>query len=279
MVMTRSATAVASLVAAAAALVPQAGIAQDSLQPVDRGSVQLGLTLPDFDTTVRADGQTGNGTHVDLTHDLGLDNSNVVGSLGLTWRPWQNHEFSLTYFNDDSDATRQINREIEFDGTVYEVDSTLRSELDVDAYTLAYVWWMKHEDAWAIGPRLGLIYYDIDLSLQLTVDSDGNDVSGSTQSSASPQLPVPVIGASWRWVPARNWRLKLDAGYFSADVNDIDGSVSYLNGGLEWFPWQDWGLTLNYSYQSVDVDAVRSDFDGDLEFINRTATLGVIYRF
>lgn len=277
--MTRSAAVVASLVAAAAALVPQAGIAQDSLQPVDRGSIQLGLTLPDFDTTVRADGQSGNGTSVDLARDLGLENSNVVGSLALTWRPWQDHEFSLTYFNDDSDATRRIDREIEFDGTVYEVDSTLRSELDVDAYTLAYTWWMKHEETWAIGPRLGLIYYDVDLGLQLTIDSNGNDVSGGASASASPQLPMPVVGASWRWVPARNWRLKLDGGYFSADINDVDGSVSFINGSVEWFPWQDWGLSLNYAYQSLDIDAVRSDFDGDLEFINRTATLGVIYRF
>lgn len=274
----RSATLVAAMMAAAAALTPRAGLAQD-LQPVDRASIQVGFTLPDFDTSVRADGQSSNGTPIDLSRDLGLESSNVVGSLGLSWRPWDNHEFSLTYFNDDSDATRRISRDISFDGTDYTVNSTLRTEMDVDAYTLAYVWWMKNESNWALGPRVGLIYYDIDLSLQLTVDSAGNAVSGGARASTSPQLPVPVIGGSWRWVPAKDWRLKLDAGYFNADIDNIDGSVYYLNGGVEWFPWQNWGLTLNYSRQSIDVNASRNAFNGDLDFVNSTATLGVIYRF
>ena len=278
MSLSRSATLVAAI-AAASALAPQTGLAQDGLQPVDRASIQLGFTLPDFDTEVRADGQTSDGTRVDLSRDLGLESSNLVGSLGLTWRPWDNHEFSLTYFNDDSDATRRITRDISFDGTDYQVNSTLRSEMDVDAYTLAYVWWMKHESNWAIGPRVGMVYYDIDLSLQLTVDAAGNAVSGGARASTSPQLPVPVIGGSWRWVPAKNWRLKLDAGYFSADFDNVDGSVSYLNGGVEWFPWQNWGLTLNYSHQDIDVNASRNAFNGDIDFVNSTATLGVIYRF
>src|SRR5688572_2239508 len=94
----RSATLVTAMVAAAA-LTPRLGMAQE-LQPVDRASIQLGFTLPDFDTSVRADGQTSTGDQVDLSRDLGLESSNVVGSLGLTWRPWENHEFSLTYFND-----------------------------------------------------------------------------------------------------------------------------------------------------------------------------------
>ena len=278
MSLSRSATLVAAI-AAASALAPQTGLAQDGLQPVDRASIQLGFTLPDFDTEVRADGQTSDGTRVDLSRDLGLESSNLVGSLGLTWRPWDNHEFSLTYFNDDSDATRRITRDISFDGTDYQVNSTLRSEMDVDAYTLAYVWWMKHESNWAIGPRVGMVYYDIDLSLQLTADAAGNAISGGARASTSPQLPVPVIGGSWRWVPAKNWRLKLDAGYFSADFDNVDGSVSYLNGGVEWFPWQNWGLTLTYSHQNIDVEASRNAFNGDVDFVNSTATLGVIYRF
>lgn len=273
----RSATLVAAMVAAAA-LAPRTGLAQD-LQPVDRASIQIGFTLPDFDTSVRADGQTSSGDQVDLSRDLGLESSNVVGSLGLTWRPWENHEFSLTYFNDDSDATRRISRDITFDDVTYTVNSTLRSEMDVDAYTFAYVWWLKHEDNWAIGPRVGMVYYDIDLSMQLTVDSSGNEVSGGARASTSPELPVPVIGGSWRWVPAKNWRLKVDAGYFSTNLSDIDGSVSYVNGGVEWFPWENWGLTLNYSYQSIDVNATRNAFTGDLDFVNSTATLGMIYRF
>lgn len=265
--------------AISAALLPRVGLAQNSLPALDRASVQIGFTAPDFDTIVRADGSTTGGTQVHLTRDLGLENSNVVGSLSLSWRPFENHEFFLTYFNDDADATRRLDREVVFEDTVYEVDATVHSELDIDAYTFAYVWWAKNEENWALGPRLGMVYYDIGASIELTADANGDQVTGGVREEASPKVPAPVIGGSWRWVPADDWRLKLDAGYFSTSLSDIDGSVSYINAGAEWFPWKNWGLAFNYSYQDVDVESERDAFRGDLDFVNKTATLGVIYRF
>lgn len=260
------------------ALLPAAAAAA-ALTPVDRASVQLGFSIPSFDTTVRADGETQGGTPVDLERDLDLDNDDLVGSLGFTWRPWENHEFSLNYFNDEADSTRQLTRDIVFDDVVYEVDSTVRARFDVDAWDIGYVWWAKHETTWALGPRLGLVYYDIDLGIELELDANGDPVAADVSSEVSPKLPAPVIGGSWHWVPADQWRVKVDVGYFSLSMSDIDGSILYASGALEWFPWDEWGFTLNYTVRDADVDADAERFTGDLDFTGSNATLGVIYRF
>lgn len=256
---------------------PVAAVAQ-ALPPVDRASVQLGFAIPTFDTSVRADGETQEGTSVDFDGDLDLDESSVVGTLGFTWRPWENHEFSLNWYNDDADATRQLDREIVFDDVVYEVDATVRSHLDIDAWDLGYVWWAKHEPTWSLGPRFGLVYYDIDAGIEMERDADGNPVTG-VSSEISPKLPAPVIGGSWHWVPADRWRVKVDVGYFSLSQSDIDGSIVYANGAIEWFPWENWGFAFNYTVRDADVDGDSDRFTGDLDFTASNATLGVIYRF
>lgn len=267
-----------SIAAAVLAVLPAAAAAA-ALPPSDRFSVEVGFTLPSFDTTVRADGESSQGTPVDLDRDLDLDESSVVGTVGFSWRPWDNHEFSLNYYNDDSDSTRRLTREIVFDDVVYEVDSTVRAEMDIDAWDVDYVWWAKHEPDWSLGPRLGLVYYDLDFRLETELDADGDPVGSAIASSVSPKLPAPVIGASWHWVPADRWRVKVDVGYFSLSLSDIDGSILYASGALEWFPWEHWGFSLNYTLRDADIDGDAERFTGDLDFQASNATLGVIYRF
>ena len=36
--------------------------------------------------------------------DLGLGDDNLVATVGLTWRPWEKHEFGLSWYRDSADA-------------------------------------------------------------------------------------------------------------------------------------------------------------------------------
>ena len=120
----------------AAAVLAATALDCRAVEPLDTFSARLGGYITDFDTKVRADGQTDDGTRIDLERDLGLDQSNTVAMAGLSWRPWEKHEFGLAYYRDSADAHRQIDRDIEFDGEVYETSSTVRADLDLDAYDI-----------------------------------------------------------------------------------------------------------------------------------------------
>lgn len=252
-----------------------------ALEPLDTFSARLGGYVTDFETKMRADGQTEDGTRVDLERDLGLDQSNAIAMASLSWRPWDKHEFGLSYYRDSSDAERRIERDIEFDGVVYQASSTVRAGLDLDAYDIYYVYWAMDRDSWVLGPRLGLVWYSIGLDLSLEADVNGNPVgSGQVSSSVSADLPAPSIGGSWRWVPGNSdWRLSADLGYFSADINDIDADVTFGRFGVEWFPWENWGASLDYTLRRIDADAQRTSFDGNFRFIDSGLRLGVVYRF
>ncbi len=274
---TMTRTAFATLLAT---LLPSAASAQDALTALDQGSISLRLALPNVNTEVRADGTSGNGTPIDFDKDLGVDSSNVVAFIGGTWRPWDNHEFALSIYNDSDNATRKLDRDVVFDGVTYAVNSTVKAERKLRTYDLSYTWWAANHDNWALGPRVGVVYYNIDAMLEMTVDANGVPVASGTVSAAvSPSLPAPSIGFGWRWLPAEDWRVKIDAGYFNANLNAYETSVSYVNAGLEWFPQERWGLTLNITRQNLDVSAAKLDFNGDLNFTQTNASVGVVYRF
>lgn len=248
-------------------------------EPLDTFSLRISGYAVDFDTKVRADGSTENGTPINLGRDLGLDSNNVVANIGLSWRPWQDHQFGLDVRRQSADKTRVLDRSFTFEDNLYQAQGTVRASSDIDTYEAYYVWWAANHQTWALGPRLGLVWYRMDLDLSLQVDSAGNQVDGTLANSISANIPAPSIGGSWRWAFADNWRMSADAGYFSMDVNNVDGDVYFGRVGLEWFPWQNSGFLLDYTTSKIKVDASKRDFQGNLDFRDSGVRLGYVYRF
>ena len=110
-----------------------------AVEPLDTFNVRVGGYVNRFDTDLRADGELRPGTHINLHQDLGLDQDNTLGYVAANWRPFERHEFGFSYYNGDASTTRKLQREIVFDDTVYQANSTVRSEYKLDAYELNYV--------------------------------------------------------------------------------------------------------------------------------------------
>ena len=268
-------TKISIALAAAAFMLPLA--AQAAVPVLDKASFTLALAIPDSSTEINFDSNLGN-EPIDFEKGLGLETDNVVASVGATWRPWDNHQFSFTYYNNSGENTKSLADPIEWNGVVY--DGTVQVKTNMDSYDVSYIWWAKNEDTWAFGPRLGLTYMAFESSIDLLVDADGDPVTDTSfNREGNTDVPAPTIGAAWRWNPADNWRVKLDAGYMSATIGDFDGSALIFSGGVEWFPWENWGFSLNATRQSIDVKTDQTDFSGDLDLTQSNYNLGITYRF
>lgn len=250
-----------------------------AVEPLDTFNIRVGGYISKFDTELSADGETSRGTRIDLHRDLGLDQDNVIAFVGANWRPFEHHEFGFAYYQDSVDSTRQLQRDISFNGNTYQANATVRTDYDLDAYELNYVWWAASHERWALGPRLGLIWYKIGLDIDLELDANGNQATGSVGDSVSADLPSLTIGGSWRWTPADDWRLSAEAGYFTANFNDIDADVSFGRLGVEWYPWERFGFSLDYTINHIDADVQKSRYNGDFDFTDDGLRLGVAYRF
>lgn len=251
-----------------------------AVEPLDTVNFSIGSYLTRFDTELRADGRFTNGTSIDLRRDLGLDPNDTIAFARLSWRPFDRHEFGLSYFGTDVAVERRLQHDIVFEDHVYEASATVRASYDLDSLEAYYVWWAFSSENWALGPRLGVTVYQIELGLDLTLDVNGNPVgSGGLKDSFNGDLPAPTIGASWRWTPAEDWRIAADAGWLSTEINNIDGTVGYARLGVEWHPWQHAGLMLDYNVMDIRASTERRHFTGHLDMRNSGLRLGLIVRY
>jgi hypothetical protein len=262
------------------AFLPLASGSAAAVEPLDTFSVSLGGYVTRFDTRVRVDGQTLGGTSIDLSRDLGLDPDDTIGFAGLTWRPFERHEVGVAYFSNEVESDRRLQRDIVFDGNVYSASATVRGHYGFDAVEAYYTWWGFLQENWALGPRLGVTWYRVELGLELEADVNGEPVAdGTLDDTVSADLPAPTLGAAWRWTPAEDWRIVADAGWFSTEINQIDANVTYARAGVEWHPWARVGLTLDYTLSDIDARTEREAFTGQLQLRNSGLRMGVLYRF
>ena len=247
------------------------------ITPLDKASFTLALAIPDNSTEIDFNTNVGD-VPVDFSRDLGLETDNIIAQVGATWRPWDNHQFGFTWFNNSGSNSKSLANPIEWNGVEY--DGTVKSEVDVSTYDFSYTWWGLNEQNYALGPTIRLSYITVDAKIDLTVDADGDPVlDDAYKQSGNTDIPAPTIGASWRWVPAEQWRISLEAGYMQATINDFDGSALVASGGVAWFPWENWGFSLNALIMDFDVDTSNTDFSGDLNINQSNFNFGITYRF
>ena len=251
-----------------------------AVEPLDQVGFSLGSYVNRFDTVLRADGHvTGSGTSVDLGRDLGLDPDDLLAFARLTWRPFDRHEFGLSYYGNSVKADHRLEHDIVFEDDVYQAKASVHGHLDMRSLEAYYTWWAHSSDTWALGPRVGVTVYRVELGLELTLDVNGNPVgSGSMDGAYRGDLPAPTLGASWRWTPAEDWRISADAGWLSTEINRIDGTVTYARVGAEWHRWRHVGLMLEYSFTDIRANTAREHFTGNLDLRDSGLRLGVVFR-
>lgn len=251
-----------------------------AVEPLDTVNFSVGSYISRFDTQVRADGEFSQGSRIDLKHDLGLDPEDLLAFGRLSWRPFDRHEFGLSYFGNNIAIEHRLERDISFEGEVYAAGATVRAGYDLDSYEAYYVWWAFSEENWALGPRLGVSVYRLELALDLELDVNGNPIGGGgIEGAFRGDLPAPTLGGGWRWTPHEDWRVSADLGWLDTTINRIEGTVAYGRVGVEWHPWRNAGVMLDYNYSDIRARTEREHFTGRLNLRNSGLRLGLVFRY
>lgn len=244
---------------------------------LDTWSMGVGSFDLSLDADLRVDGSAGEGGDVSLSRDLGLDLDSGIGFFSVGWRPFEKHQFDLSYYGDDASASRVIDREIIIDDETFNVGATVDSRMGYDAYDLTYTWWLHSKPKQAFGVNLGLVYYSLDLDVRAEVTGEGQVFEHHASTSAD--LPAPKIGISYRQVFGKGWRFFADASAFTAKIGNIDADVVDTNTGIEYFPWEHVGARLQYSLSSIRAEAEKNDFNGNAKLRFSGLQLQLVGRF
>lgn len=242
-----------------AALACCAQVQAGEVDALDRWNVAIGSYALDLDARLRVDGSR-RGQDFSLSHDLGLDSERDVGFFSLGWRPFERHQFDLSYFSDEVSSTRILDREISIDDQTFMVGARLHTRFDVDAYDLSYTWWLQSTPRQAFGVNVGLVGYIIDIDAQAV--GSASDQSAERSASASVDLPAPRIGVSYRRAFGQGWRFSASGSAFETSVGNIDARVLDARAGIEYYPWSHFGMRLQYSVNRIRADLDKTEFNG-----------------
>ncbi len=231
----------------------------------DRFMVSAGTFLLTTKTNVTLNGTGGqSGTEIDTKKDLGFRDADRF-RLDATWRMAPKHKLRVMYFSVSQSNTKTLTRDITVDGVVYHANADVTASNSTKVYELAYEYAFLRRDNYEITGSAGL--HAIDFGFSLTGVGTINGVGGQVHTeTASVTAPLPVFGLRGLWALSPNWYIDAQAQYFALKIDNIDGRVTDVRGGLTWMFAKHWGLGAGYNQFITTVGVTKPAFNGDLRW-------------
>lgn len=225
----------------------------------NRWSVSLGVFITDRSTDTRLDGTGGDpGTPVDVERDLGLDNSDSVFRLDGYFKFNEKHRIDASWFDLSRTGTKVIQKDIEWNDTIFPIDTQINSDFDLAIYKLSYTWSFMRRDNSFLGLTGGLYIADIGAAL------DG-PILGARE-AADVTAPLPVVGLRGQYDFAEKWSLRYSGEFFALEVDNWDGSIVDLYAGVDYQFHDKFAVGLGYNSVTIDVDVAKNDFTGSIDW-------------
>jgi hypothetical protein len=264
----RSCRGVRAAWACVAVLLASAPVAvADGVPDVLNDSWQFALGSFSFnsDTDVQLNGDTQVGTNVNWENTFGDDDLTRV-RLDGHWRFAERHKVRFMWFNSSRSESATLERDVEWGGVTFPVDTRIKGEFNFDIYELVYEYSFLRRETYELNASIGLHYTDVSWTLAARASSSGGTLENDIKEEASVGAPLPVIGLRGLWqLPYDLW-VDAQAQFFALSIDEYDGNLQDYKVMLTWQPRKWLGFGIGYNQFSVDVDVDADNFDGSLDW-------------
>jgi hypothetical protein len=234
---------------------PQAAMGQE-----ERGSMMFAVFQNEPGTSIQLEAPSGLGTDIDLERNLGLQATATVARLEGYYRFGDHGRVDLTLFQYSRDATRQIDRTIEFGDSEYPVSTVVNTSADVTIFKAAYTFEFLRRERAFFGVTAGL--YTASSRTRLNAPEIGVDSSNDIQA------PLPVIGVRGAFDIGERVALRGSVEWFGITTNKASGRLTDANIGVDYSFTERIALGLAYDNMSMDVTAVSDrGFETRLDWV------------
>lgn len=244
----------------------QPTFADDSGGPWEKWSLSLGGFAANLSNDVRV-GTPGTGVQIDIEEALGMESSDTVFRVDGSYRfgSSRRHRIDFTWFDLSREASKTLATEIDVDGTIYPIGTTVASQFDLAFYNARYSYSILQDDRVDFAGSFGLHITDVGLGVQ---------AAGIGTAGDSTTAPLPVIGGRLDVALTDKWYLRSSAEFMYVEFDDFRGQISDMNIAAEYRAWKNFaiGAGFNAVRVALDVDdeisgvnlvgSVNSNFSG-----------------
>jgi hypothetical protein len=225
----------------------------------DKFSISLGVFFTDLNSKSTIDSSTGDpGTDVDLEDDLGLRGSNSVFRIDGYYKFNERHRIDFSWFDLSRNASKQIEKDIEWNDTVFPINTTVNTEFDLDIYKLAYTWSFWQQERNFLGVTAGL--YVASFGNSLTATSIG------ARESVDVAAPLPVIGLRGQYYFSDKWSFRADGELFFFEYEDWDGDLIDLYAGIDYQIFDNVSFGIGFNSVTIDLGVSKNNFTGNVDW-------------
>ncbi len=238
-------------------------------------SLRLGVYDMNLSTEVRVDGRGGIiGTRLDFEDDLNLDDNKDTFNAALRWRFKERHFLELEYFRLDRSGFRRLDGEIRFGDDVFPIGADIRSSFTTEVTRLGYSYRIVRNQSWGLAAGAGLHITRLRAALT-EVSFDNINVPVGNAEIAKVTAPLPVVGIGGARRLGTKWALLARAQVFSANFDDIDGTIKHGALYFEHDTFDNFGFGFGYDWFLVDIKTeeefwrgrAKVRFDGPMLFL------------
>lgn len=241
-----------------------------------RFRLMAGAFFPINNTNIRVGNNSGSiGTDIDFEDDLGFSDNTSTFYVNAMWRASKRSRFELEYFLLNRSAVKTLERQIEFDDHIYNIDARVEAYFDSQIIRFSYGYAIICKPKYEIGLLVGTHLMFVDVGLK----TDTANIDAEISDDYNVTAPLPDLGIWGEIVITKKIGLYLNTNYLAAKFEDIDGSIFSYNASVLYNIHKNFSMTAGYSGLNVKVDVTKERANGYLKWGYNGPSITATYTF
>ncbi|MFT5710821.1 MAG: hypothetical protein ACI8QT_001521 [Halioglobus sp.] len=223
---------------------------------------RLGVLSQTADITVQSTVDPRPPIEIDLIDDLGMDDKGESFQLYYRWRFADKWSLGVTYQRLELDGNGEAAFDFNFDGKSYTTGAAVETDFSMDTYLVDLGYSIVRNDKWEVTVGAGLHAFDFEAVIAGTIGIEGgadSTVQNTTRAAADVLAPLPNLRGGLTYLITPRWEVKAGGGWLSLEIDDIDGSYTYVNISTEYRFTDRFGLGAAYQIAKMDVTSTNSN--------------------
>ena len=223
----------------------------------DRFHVRAAYFQADAVTDIRLDPTPQlPGTELSGEDDLGLDDQLNQGRIELMFRLRERNRIRVDWLKLDRYGEAVLNRQVVFGDEQFDVNDFVVSRMDLRMLSFIYSRSVLRSDRFELGAGFGIHLTETEASGAVPAEFQREEVSQAG--------PLPTAALDFTWRITRRFALTARGNYFSAEVDEFDGSFHDYHADLQFRLRPN--LALGIGYTSIEMDLIVRDDDSPGSF-------------
>ena len=229
------------------------------LPPRERFTIAFGAFEPSVDTRVRIDSVDGTiGTEINLEDDLALQDRKTLPIFIFRWNIKQRMGLEVSYFALKRDGTVVLQKDIEFDGTLFPIGTTVDSTFDTTVFRVGYTHDVVQKEKNTLSLVGGIHFTDFETSI--------NDTLLGVEEEQTGLVPLPMLGLHYRYRFSDRWAMGIRAEFLDLTFEDYDGHIENFTWNARFKIRKQWSFLFGYTHYDLTVSEEGSGFHGEIAY-------------